>query len=341
MAEFFTIVVVLVVGFWAARRLRRSGEREAPQRSEEHAILPTASHTSEAERDEYFEIGEAFFCDTARSPDGRYLVGASDGHIDERGRHRKGACALKDARTGRIYFKATVTRANNPHVSNDGNVIVEDWKSESLSGALIAFNRSGERLWAKHFKANIDTSGLSADGRYAFVSTCNSDHDAHSGKTFLLDAASGKVLWKRDGWGDVRFDGNVLVAELEGVDGTKLYFPFDDKGRLPPDYDEAANRIREERERGQYWAVLPKVQAALKGAEPDLTRAKELLAELDGKEDEIPEPSRAKVLRFRGEIAEAEGDVARALSLWKQALELDPKVGIKRRHDALLKRATS
>lgn len=57
--------------------------------------------------------------------------------------------------TGAVCFKVTVTRANNPHVSNDGLVTVEDWKDQNLSGALIAFNRAGERLWAKHFKANI------------------------------------------------------------------------------------------------------------------------------------------------------------------------------------------
>jgi outer membrane protein assembly factor BamB len=341
--EFFTILVILAGALWAAHHFRALRSRHAGSVGGASATSPSGSKASgfPVDRDEYFEVGNNFFCDTARSLDGRYLVGASDGHIDERGRQRRGTCALKDARTGTLCFKAAVTRGNNPHVSNDGQVIVEDWKDQNLSGALISFNRTGERIWAKHFKANIFTSGLSVNGCRAFVSTCNSDHAAHSGKTFLLDAATGEVIWSRDGWGDVRFDGDAIGVDLEAADGSKRFFPFDESGALPPAYHEAADLLRADKERGQYWAVLPKAQAALKGTPPDIAMAKQLLAELDGKEEGIPGPSRACLLRLRGELAVAEGNTAAALDLWRQALDLDPKVGIRRRYEALASKAVT
>jgi len=338
------IIVCILLGviIWIAlRRNTKATARSVPTNpSPKETTSPNSRAASIPDRDEYFDVGDLFFCDTARSPDGHYLVGANDGYIDERGRRRNGACALKDMRTGNICFKTTITRGNNPHVCNDGLVIVEDWKNENLSGALIAFKRDGERLWAKHFKANIYTSGLSADGCRAFVSTANSDYEAHSGKTFFLNMANGDVIWIRDGWGDVRFEANSLVVELDQTDGTKRCFPFDETGLLPSEYDDALNAIQQERERGQYWAVLPKVQVAMKNAPPDIKTAKELIAELDGKDASIPEPSRARLLRLRGEVAEAEGDVAQALKLWQQALQLDPKVGIRRRYEILVKSNT-
>jgi len=336
MIVFIAIVIFLAIIVLVAKAVRSSGTANLTPRSPRG---PTLGRSLEApaqhdpDCDESFEVGEAFFCDTSRSPNRRYLVGAADAVYRSRGQQRKGACALKDTHTGTTCFKKAIARAHNPHVSDDGLVVVEDWKEQGLSGALIGFDRSGARLWAMHFNANIFTSGLSSNGHRAFVSTCNANYEPHSGKTFFLDARAGTLLWKHDGWGGARFDGDVLVQELKGTNGEELLFSFDDAGRLPADYYEAFERAADERGRGTYWWVLPRVQDALK--QSDVAAARSLLAGLQGKEAVIPDSSRAKLLRFRGEVAEADGDRAAALDLWGQALELDPRVGIKRRFDAL------
>jgi hypothetical protein len=332
---FIIVVFAIAGGIWIARKTRPGRVSLSPtHRPPALPVSEDARGGAARERDS-FDAGDTFFCDTARSPDGRYLVGARDGFVDERGRRHRGACALKDVRSGALCFKQPITRGNNPHVSNGGQVIVEDWKDQNLSGALIALDCSGVRLWDRHFRANIFTSDLSADGRRAFVSTCNSDHEPHSGKTFLLDASTGGTLWTRDGWGDVSFDGDGLVAELKDSDGSKHRFPFNDTGQLPSAYYEASVRIQGHKERGQYWALLPKIHVALTGPAPDLATAKRLLTEIDGKEQDMPASSRAQLLRLRGEVTEHEGDTARTLDYWRQALLLDPKVGIKRRYDVL------
>lgn len=332
MVKFLTILVLFAAVIWVVRRFRTGGQV---------SVHPSAKTSPRLTDSGNFEVGDFFFCDTARSPDGRYVVGASDGFVDERGRSRKGACALKEQNTGKIIFVVPLTRGNNPHVNSSGQVFVEDWKDQSRTGAMVSFDITGKRMWTKHFKANLFTSGLSEDGCRIFVSTCNSDYPAHSGKTFFLDAATGEVLWKRDGWGDVRFSGNTLGVDLEAMDGTKIFFAFDEHGALPSTYREASDAISAEKERGQYWAVIPKAQAALNADNPDLATAKRLLAELEGKEEEIPEQSRARILRLRGEIAEAEGDSSLAINCWQRALEIDPKVGIRRRYNALLSKVST
>ena len=278
----------------------------------------------------YFEVGDDFFCDVSASPDGRYLVGAADRSGG------RGACVLLDAHSTQVLFRASIARPNNPHVSNDGLVVVEDWKDSQLSGALVGFNKDGTRLWTKSFRANIFTSGLAADGAHAFVSTANSDYEAHSGKTFYIDTTTGEIRWKADGWQDIQFDGNVLTVGVRTANGSTATFAFDDQGALPADFDAAIAEAEESRCRGRYWWVLPKVEEALKTSPPNVDDAQRLLDGLTQDENEVTAANRARVLRFRGEIAAARGDSQAAITLWQQAMAMDPKVGIKRRLDAVL-----
>lgn len=191
-------------------------------------------------------IGEDYYGNTAHSPNGQFEVAARDHSYDENNREIQGECALVDA-SGSILFRKSIRRANNPHVTNDGLVIVEDWKDEGLSGALLAFDVGGNRVWRRDFRANIHTSDVSEDGTNVFVTTCNGDYEAHSGKTFFLDAASGRRQWAVDGWGNVRFDGNQLVAKVSFPNESAEDFPFDSRGHLGPAYEDAGRRARKMR----------------------------------------------------------------------------------------------
>jgi hypothetical protein len=257
-------------------------------------------------------------------------VGACD-RYEEGGRERRGSCALLE--NGQILFKRSIRRANNPHVTNDGTVLVEDWKDDGkLNGAFLAFDRTGQPLWRHDFKANIETTGVSKDGRRAFVTTCNSDYDADSGMTLLVEVATGKILWKREGWGDVSFRENDCVAVVKHLDGSESPFAFDESGQLGQGYATDCLRVRAEQEWGKYWAVLPRVEAGLKpGGLDSLDEIARLLSQLDGKDDEIPPGSRAKLLRYRGDLAEARGNTEQARLWWEKAYALDPKIGVRRK----------
>ena len=200
-------------------------------------------------------VGEELFVDAARSPNGHFDVAARDHSYAENNREIRGECVLADA-GGSVLFRKSIRRANNPHVTDDGLVIVEDWKGEKLSSALLAIDVTGKAVWSHNFRANVgNSSGISADGTRAFVMTFRSDCEAHSEKTFLLDAANGRTIWtvdrKSHGWADVRFEGNRLVALVSVQDESTVEFPFDDSGFLGQAYEDARRRARGQRQRGQ------------------------------------------------------------------------------------------
>ena len=175
------------------------------------------------------------------------------------------------------------------------------------------------------------TSHLPSEGgTRALVTTCNSDYAPHSGKTFLLDAATGNVIWECESV-SARSAGNQVVAVLTDANGTSQTFPFNESGRLGSDYHAVKHRQVAARQRGQYWEMLPQAEVAIRSEPTNLALATELLATLEGREDQNPVRAQAELLRLRGEIAEAAGDVGATRILWEQALALDSQVGIKRR----------
>lgn len=288
-----------------------------------------------------FHLRRTYYVEGRLSPSGRFLVGAHDGH-EEDGRTKSGSVILVDPRSGRELFRASVKRANNPHVSDDGLVIVENWKSWGgpLAGALVAFDATGKKLWERSFKANIYTSGMSEDGQTVFVSTCSSDHAPHDAKTWLLHAKSGEGLFERNGFGQVRFEGSRLVIGIEGdtPSPTNRFFALDKHGTAPPEY-EAAHAAREvEANRGKPWWVFPKVQEALADADPPLDELATLLDDVERSGAPLTDHDRGRIERWRGEIAERRGQAAEALKHWDRALALNPQVGIKRRYEALKRR---
>ncbi len=295
-----------------------------------------------------FTHGDDFFVEGRRSPGGRFVAGTIDGH-EEDGKTLSGRVGLFDATTGQAIFKVRLKRANNPQVSDEGVVTVENWKSWGgpPAGDLVALDTSGKRRWTKRFKANIFSSGMTIDGTRVWVSTCNSEHEAHSCKTFLLDTSAGKVLWTRDGFGEVRVRGNDVLIGLDGDqdrDGNQ-FFVLDSRGQAPAEFHAAlaerehARRAEADRQnRGKPWWTLPRVAEGLKQDDPDLAELSALLDAMQAHANSDSE--QAKALRYRGEIAERLGDLPRALEHWERAIALDPKVGIKRRLTALRKTLT-
>ena len=340
MALFVLVVAVLVALAAGKLRLSNTEQTHSPPRSATPAPQPCIPESPEellasAPDAHSFSIGDLFFAEVARSPNGKFLAGACDHWFSNRGEHR-GACALLEG--SRVLFKKTIRRANNPHVTNDGMFLVEDWKEDGkLNGALLAFDKTGAELWRRDFKANISDSGLSEDGSRAYVTTCNSDYDAHSGKTFLLDARTGAVIQKDDGWGKTRFKGNSLVpvcADADGSDDDVVH--QDPSGPCDKESVEAQMHARVELDRGKYSVVIPRVEGALKsGGSANLADAAQLLAELDGKDDEIPVNVRAKLFRLRGDLAEARDRQDGARIWWERAMALDPKIGVKRKLEKL------
>jgi hypothetical protein len=336
----FLAIVGVVVIFTHHRRSSDPGakHRQAPVASPQNQLSVDGGDRSgdKEEDDDLFRFAGLFDfgCLTKTSPNGQYVVGSADHHLVN-GREEIGACALADTRSKKVLWKKSIARANNPHVTNGGVVLVEDWQDSSLSGALLCLERNGQVRWCKQFHANIIKSGLFRAGSRAFVSLARSDHDGHSNMTFVFSMATGDFLWDRCGWSDLVVFEDALCVSVKGPSNKIHRFPFDDEGKLPPEYDCAARQAEEADPSG----ALSLIQAAMKQKPPNLSEAKRLLEKVNPRK--LDQSQKAKVQRYRGEIAAAEDRPGQAVKHWARALDLDPKVGIKRRYDVLKRKLAS
>ena len=70
--------------------------------------------------------------------------------------------------------------------------------------------------------------------------------------------------------------------------------------------------------------------------ENDLDGAREAFQRaIDGTDDPLTAPARAGALRALGELADIRDDITDAVRLYRQAIELDPKIGVMKRLRAL------
>lgn len=279
------------------------------------------------------ELTGEYLVNTRRSPDGRYLTGSSGGF------HGPGPLALVDLQKRRKLFVTKLRRPHYPSVSNTGVVVVQSWGAgEKLASDVHAFTHRGEPLWVFHLKANVDRSGVSPAGTRAFCTTYASPDDPDfSRRLFLLEGATGAVLWARDfdeGL-ELRFDGEELVAEVVSGEGSGFTFRYGEGGAIGEEADRAL-LVREVAWFGADRVLAPRVREALQASPPQLEEAARLLELV--RVSELEAVPRAKLLRVRGELHEARGELAEAVAAYREAIELYPRVGVKGRMQALERR---
>jgi|GEM_PF-3483593 len=349
MGVVITVAVIAGIVWFAVKALRRDRDgargRSAPAGEaprlviEGSGVAPSgqAAKDHPAERVKWErrrllqDLTGEFLVDVGVSPNGRFLAGASGGY------HGPGPLALVDMSSHRKLYVTKIFRPHDPAVSNDGVVVVQSWGTgEKLASDVWAFAPDGKSLWKFHLKANVATSGVSPGGARAFCTTYASPpHPEFSHRMFLLDAVTGEVLWSREWPGcPLRFEGEELVGDLTWGDGEAFALRFG-KGGAVGQEGERALLLREVAVAGADRALVPRVREALQASPPRLKEAERLLGLVDlaGLE---PVP-RAKLLRLRGELSEARGEVAAAVDAYREALALYPRVGVKGRLQALEK----
>lgn len=287
------------------------------------------------------EITGEFVIYPVVSKNGRFATFTKNGHFNEE-KWVKGRIFLVDLMNQRLLFQETLWRPYDINVSDIGNVLVHDMKSnESLGGEVIAFNVKGERMWLRSFKANIEDIGISNDGSLAFVATCYSDYEPHNSKLLLLNGSSGNEFWVRDlrrseeARYECKFEDNNLFAVVKTVEEGVVKFQFDETGKLSQDFEDFSFQLQV-RQFGVAPILLPKIREYLASQPPGIKEAKELLEQIDLK-DLSPE-FKSEALRYSGEIQVEEGNLTEAVRLWEEALELNPRVGVKRKCQAAKKK---
>lgn len=272
----------------------------------------------------------------ATSPDGLFTLTWRD--ANDEGTHG-GARANGMGRYylltgGAIVAEGQMERPNDGKVANDGSFILNDWRfSAELGGVFFAFRADGSPVVSERFTANLLNNGISANGRLAVCQTCNSDTDDAS-VLAVFDLVQGREIarWRPEsGWAAsyaISDDGRSL--RLRYPDGASLAYSLDGT------FLDRDLWIERGLGRGDLGVIQQLIDSEDK--KPSAELARRLVTGIDAalkgtRDDHI----RAWAYKLRGICLEAEGKWPEALRSYDLALGLDPKIGVKRRADALRK----
>jgi hypothetical protein len=264
----------------------------------------------------------------AQSPNGRFTLLWRDRYTlndDLQG----GRYVLID--DGRLVLDEAMARPQDGKVANDGVFILNDWgSSEGLAGTFHAFAPDGREILARHFTANLFNNGLSDDGCLAVSQTCNAPGSPDSSILCVFDLVAGQEVacWSpQSGWADA-------YEFPAGGDRVRMLR----RDRAPIDYSLQGDFIdrrkwyRDEVTRGTFHIIKDALKEgeAVTGLNPgDLRRG--AITAIDNPDDRF----KADSLRLLGEIEEQAGDDRAALAAYRQALAINPRIGVAKRAAAL------
>ena len=283
-----------------------------------------------------------FFDGFPTSPNGRYVLMWSDSEegngTDNGGDEDECRYVLFEEK--RIIMQGKIQHPNDLHVANNGSFIYNDCVfGVEKPGAFYAIDRQGKVLVERFFESSILESGISPDGNYAICQTIES-YSIAGGKLHFFDLRTGSILWAKENeydWASsfefddrmnlitvscesfgkfvYRYSGEIFDAEPWGDDDV---YP---RNMVAIEFSKTARNILE-----NYREVL------------DEERAKEILSYLElalklGLED-YP-GVRARTHRTIGEVFQVLGYKQGAIEHFEKALDLNPRVGVKRRLDDL------
>ncbi len=285
-----------------------------------------------------------FFGAFTKSPSGAYVLAWRDADPDgRRGGHRKsGEGDYVLVHGGRIVADGRMERPNDGKVADNGTFILSDWRfGDQLRSTLYAFDSGGRRLLAHEFGANALKSGLSPDGRFAVYMTAGGDHPDAS-KMTLFDLTNGELLWSL--WPPSGVPTSYAFDTAEAL----MWLEYDGKGRYAYSMTDGdfLDRERWETERIEWahpfeLARIGSERLKAAGDDLDLRDGAEIafiLKKAIGTGIDQSPSEHAKVLKTLGDLWERLGDDREALNCFQQAEAVYPKVGVKRRIQALRKR---
>ena len=268
----------------------------------------------------------------SESDNGRYLLIRQDSDREQgRGGYREsgnGKFALVD--NGRVVFSGECERPTEGEVSNSGTFAITDTLfGDKLGSKLYVYSADGNLIFKHRFSANTLNIGISPEGTHVVAQMCNSDTD-DSGKLFLFEVNQEKVITAfipETGWAnEYEFSVPNGFLNLCYRGNRKYKYKFDGS---------FLDRERFERERIEDASptdLVLIVQEQLKSATEE--QLPELLSLIDRafvSNLSAYHDYRALAFRLKGEINESLGNNDLAISAYREAIGINPKIGVKQR----------
>gem|GEM_PF-1993167 len=271
--------------------------------------------------------------DVSSSPNGRFTIALSDSSPDGRvAGHRgggQGAWVLFDGKAP--VARGRLQRPNEGAVSDSGRFIVTDWLfTDRLASRFYAFEPDGRAIVDAELGANPGDSAISADGRFAAITTAvNPGRPEWSNVLLAYDLDGATELWRLPAGRtlDVTVDGgrDLVSLAMHGSDVRRTVRLS--TGEPLAGWDETLDK----------FDAIGMLEAEAKSAPDDvgaqesrIARARQLAIEF------ADYPGwQARCLRVEGEAFERLGQSNEAKAAYLRGLELDPHLGVKRRLAAL------
>ncbi|MFL1455563.1 tetratricopeptide repeat protein [Marinobacter sp. GN3S48] len=285
-----------------------------------------------------------FFGQFKESPSGEWIVGWSDSDPGGRiGGHRDsghGKYILYNTAEKKLVLQGRLERPNSADIANNGSFSIEDWHFGSeLSGTFYVFSCSGDELVKKKLSANILNSAVSNNGLFAVCQTANAPSGGDGNLLVGFNVKSRYEAFSINpptGWAEAyKFDeeNSRFGVVLRGV-GT-FFYSSDGVLLEPQNFDLA--RLRSNRYEVSLFASeeivksdnssQELVEEALRASSKALTAGAEENANW-----------KAMALKVKGLAHERLGNDEEALAAFDAALEINPKIGVKRKANAIRKR---
>ncbi len=276
-----------------------------------------------------------------QSPGKAWVLSWNDATPDgRRGGHREegeGRYILVNLINNAIVVDARMPRPNNGAVADNGSFCLEDWHfGSTLSGTFHVFTSQGLPIITKVLTANILHSGISRNGLLAYCLTANSPTE-DGRKLALYDLKQGVQIFAvtpQRAFERIGFDEKLMQLVVKVSGGGEYRYGAD--GAL---VDEGAADVALLGSTN-YSDVILTAESMLKG-KPGIEELESILTALIrarglGADDN---PAwRPTALKVQGLAHEALGQASEATGCYEEALELNPKIGVKRKLDSLLKR---
>jgi tetratricopeptide (TPR) repeat protein len=240
----------------------------------------------------------------------------------------------------KLKWSKEFERPHDGEVSNEGYMALNDWLfGEGLKGKFYVLNPDGNILIEDKLSANLQDLGITMDSRLAWTTTAASDN-SYSNQLFVYDIAHRKRLFKRD-----RLYGQIEKSAMQNdciefTTNQNIYYKFGLAGKLLNE-DEVKQQIEDQKlNSNDLWAVHSIAKEKIAKFESDnfdkdgILKIIQKLRELDSN---VKDKYLAKTYRYQGELKLILGRKEEALSDFENALELDSKVGIKRKTKKLRK----
>ncbi|HWI92435.1 MAG TPA: hypothetical protein VNT20_14240 [Flavisolibacter sp.] len=272
-----------------------------------------------------------FYGFESNSPNKEYCVYSCDGHYENE-KWQNGNLALLCQ--GKLLYKKRIQRPHSCKVSNGGVVICCDWlNKDELVGKFLVFDKEGELIFSRRTSANLGSASISDDSKFAIFETYSSD-TSDSNKIFIVDIDNKKILKKLErpiAFKEVEIDSDTQLIKLK--DRRNFVYEINFEGRQ-------TNRSDYEKQIFDHGSVLDKLELYQITSEKNCLQDEvylNILLQAVNDREACDRLRKENIYRSIGEWYLANDHKKMAVENWERALQINPKVGLKRKVESLKK----